>query len=69
MERQKQLADSEDKNDRKKSLLLAINAAFKPGASEKLKSKVLKGMESLIKKIRNDVEKMRSDLLNPLNLL
>jgi hypothetical protein len=67
MKRQKQLADSEDINQQKKSLLLAINAAFQPGASEKLQSSVLKGMGSLLKQIHNDVEKMRSDLLNPLN--
>jgi hypothetical protein len=67
MERQKKLADSEYKNVRKKSLLLAINASFKPGASEKLQSSVLKGMGLLVNKVRNEVEKMRSDLLNPLN--
>jgi len=66
MERQKVLADSGDQNERKKSLLLAINAAFKPGASEKLQNNVLKGMALLIKKIRADIEKMRSDLLAPL---
>lgn len=66
MERQKQLADSNDPKEKKKSLLLAINAAFKPEASEKLQSAVLKGMGSLVTKIRNDVEKMRGELLNPL---
>jgi hypothetical protein len=65
--RQKELSDSDDPNDRKKSLLLAISAAFQPGASEELQSKVLKGMGALIIKIHKDVEKMRSDLLNPLN--
>lgn len=67
MERQKKLADSADQKERNKSLLLAINAAFKPGASEKLQGKVLKGMGSLVKKINNDIEKMRSDLLTPLD--
>jgi len=67
MLRQKKLADSDDRNLRRKSLLLAINAAFKPGASEKLQSKVLMGMGSLVAKIRKDVENMRSELLNPLN--
>lgn len=67
MLRQKELADSDDRNIRRKSLLLAINAAFKPGASEKLQSQVLKGMGSLVAKIRKDVENMRSELLNPLN--
>ena len=66
MERQKQLADSDDQKEKNKSLLLAINAAFKPGASEKLQGTVLKGMGSLVTKIRNDVEQMRAELLNPL---
>lgn len=67
MDRQRHLADSDDQNLRKKSLLLAINAAFQAGASDKLRSNVLKGMGSLLNKIRNDVENMRSELLNPLN--
>lgn len=66
MLRQKELADSSDPDKRKKSLLLAIHAAFKPGASEQLQAKTLKGMESLVTKIRKDVEKMRKDLLGPL---
>jgi hypothetical protein len=66
MERQQQLADSKDSSERNKSLLLAINAASQPGSSEKLQSAVLKGMGSLIKRVRNDVEAMRSDLLNPI---
>ena len=67
MERQKQLADSNDPKLRRISLLLAINAAFKPGASEDLQAKTLKGMEILISHIRKDVEKMRAELLVPLN--
>ncbi len=67
MERQKELAESSDPNDKKISLLLAINAAFKPGASEKLQSATLKGMGILVTKIRNDVEQMRRDLLTPLD--
>jgi len=63
MEKQKLLADSKDK----KSLLLLINAAFKPGSSEKLQGYVLQAMSSLVTNIHNDVEKMRSDLLTPLN--
>lgn len=67
MERQKELAYSDDQGDRNKSLLLAINAAFKAEASEKLQSIVLTGMGSFITIIRNDIEQMRSELLNPLN--
>lgn len=66
MERQQQLSESSDSNERKKSLLLAINAAFKPGASKKLQAATLKGMEKLVAKIHLDVEKMRNDLLEPL---
>lgn len=66
MERQKQLANSDDQKEKNKSLLLAINAAFKPEASEKSQGAVLKGMGSLVTKIRKDVEQMRTELLNPL---
>lgn len=66
MLRQKELSASSDPAQRRKSLLLAINAAFKPGASEELQSKTLKGMEKLVGAIRNDIETMRNDLLNPL---
>jgi hypothetical protein len=67
MERQKTLAYSENQKYKNRSILFGINEAFKPGASEKLQSNVLAGMVILVKKIRNNVEKMRSDLLNPLN--
>ena len=67
MARQKELANSSDPDQRRKSLLLAINAAFKPGASERLQSKVLKGMGSMVRKIHTDVENKRAELLTPLN--
>jgi hypothetical protein len=67
LERQNELAISENQNERKKSLLLAIHAAFQPGASDKLQQSILKGMELLVTKIRNDVEEMRKKLLDPLN--
>ncbi len=66
MLRQKELSESPEPEQRSKSLLLAINAAFKPGASEELQTKTLKGMEKLVGAIRNDIETMRRDLLNPL---
>jgi len=65
--RQNELARSSDPEDRKKSLLIAINAAFKPDAPQKLQDNVLRGMESLVGKLRADVESMRKELLDPLN--
>ncbi|MCP4982955.1 MAG: hypothetical protein GY935_20970 [Gammaproteobacteria bacterium] len=67
MDRQQALAKSSDQTQRNKSLLLAINAAFKPNANPDLQALVLKAMGSLVTKVRNDIEKMRSDLLTPLN--
>lgn len=67
MTRQHKLAQSSDANDRKKSLLLAINKAFQPGASAELQSKVLRGMGILVRKIQTDVDEMRAQLLAPLN--
>lgn len=67
MNRQNQLARSSKPEDQKKSLLLAINAAFKTDASPQLQDAVLKGMGSMVSKIRVDVESMRKELLVPLN--
>lgn len=67
MDRQYELARSSNPDEKKKSLLLAINEAVKPDASDKLQSAVLKGMGSLVEKIREDVETMRKELLDPLN--
>ncbi len=67
MARQKQLANSDDSEDRKKSLLLAINAAFTSDAPPQLQEAVLKGMNSMVLKIRKDVESMRKELLDPIN--
>jgi len=67
MNRQNQLARSSKPEDRKKSLLLAINAAFKTDASPQLQDAVLKGMGSMVSKIKADVESMRRELLGPLN--
>ena len=66
MNRQWELARSSKEKERKRSLLLAINAAFKPDASPKLQENVLKGMAIMVGKIRQDVEAMRSELLDPL---
>ncbi len=67
MDRQKQLADSSSQQDNNRSLLLAINTAFSPGAPKDLQSNVLEGMKLLVEKIRKDVEAMRVDLLAPIN--
>lgn len=66
MDRQYELAKSSDPADKRKSLILAINEAVKPSASDKLQSAVLKGMQGLVGKIREDVESMRRELLDPL---
>ena len=68
MSRQKDLASSSDPKNRKKSLLLAINAAFSGGASPKLQNAVLKGMGSMVFKLRKDIESMRNQLLDSVNL-
>ncbi|WP_321470984.1 hypothetical protein [Halarcobacter sp.] len=62
MKRQKELADINSN----KSLILAIQHAFKDNASSKLQTKVLKGMEIFVQKIHEDIEKMRKEMLNPL---
>lgn len=67
MARQNQLARSADPEDRSRSLLLAINAAFAPDASPELQDAVLAGMTSMVRAIREDVESMRNELLDPLD--
>jgi len=66
MDRQYEIARSANPDDKKKSLLLAINEAVKPDAPDKLQAAVLKGMDNLVGQIREDVEAMRNELLNPL---
>jgi len=68
MDQQAALAKSTNPDDRKKSLLLAINAAFNTDASPQLQDAVLKGMESMVTNIRSDIESMRKELLDPLEL-
>jgi hypothetical protein len=67
MAEEQKKADSTDPAVRRKSLLLGINAAFKPGASSVLQKAVLEGMAITVEKIRVDVESMRSELLVPLD--
>ena len=66
MDRQAELAKSSNPDDREDSLLFAINEAFKPDAPSELQDAVLKGMESMVAKIRSDIEEMRKELLDPL---
>jgi len=60
------LAKSADPNEQRKSLILAINEAFKPEASSQLQSQVLKGMELMVRRIQTDIEAKRSELLTHL---
>ena len=67
MNRQRELATSQNPDDRRKSILLAIDEAFKPGASSERQDDALKAMEILVKKLRGDIESVRSQLLDSLN--
>jgi hypothetical protein len=53
MKHQGDLATSKDPNDQKKSLLLAMNVAFKLDASTQLQDSVLKGMGFMVQAIHN----------------
>jgi len=59
--------NSDDVEDKKTSLLLLIDAAFKEGADPKLQNLTISAMTATGKKIRADVEIMRAELLRPLN--
>ena len=67
MIRQRELAKSRDPDDRKKSLIFAIDAAFGADASPGLQESVLAGMGSMIEKINERSESMRRELLDPLD--
>lgn len=67
MNRQRELATSDDPEDRSKALFLALGAAFQPDASPQLQENVLRAMDAMVRKIRSDVESMRKELLDPLN--
>jgi hypothetical protein len=66
MDRQKELAISSNPDDRRRSLLLGINAAFTSDASPQLQAAVLKGMNVMVQSIRKDVESLRKEILDPL---
>ena len=77
MKRQSELAMSTDPNEKRKSLLLAVNAAFTPPATplspgdeskrRALQGKVLKAFERFVVLVRNDVEQMRGEMLAKLD--
>lgn len=67
MTRQKELADSPNPGDQRKSLLLAINSAFSSDGNQELQSRVLIGMGAFVTKLRIDIDSMRRELLAPLD--
>jgi ribosome recycling factor len=67
METDRKLALSQNKDDRKNSLVLAIDAAFQPNASPEQQDKVFKAMGIFVEEIRKDIEAMRRELLDPLD--
>jgi hypothetical protein len=60
-------ATSPRAEDRRASILLAINAAFKPDASEELQRQVFESMGDMVSIIRENVETKRNELLEPLD--
>ncbi|SMO58469.1 hypothetical protein [Fodinibius sediminis] len=67
LDRQQALADSEDPEDRQKSILAALAAASKPDTSPELQRSVRKGMNIMIQRLQRDLQSMRNELLEPLN--
>lgn len=67
MEEEARKRTSSNEQDRKTSLLLLIDAAFKPGASARLQNAAISAMSLTGKKIRADVESLREELTDPLN--
>jgi hypothetical protein len=68
MNRQFELAMSSKPEDQRKSLFYAINIAFKPDASSQIQKQVVKGMEIFVSRIHRDINEMRNEMLDPLNL-
>jgi hypothetical protein len=67
MEKDFKTSKSNDENDRRSSILLAINNAFRPEASETLQRQVLESMGTMVSLIRDDVESMRHELLDSID--
>ena len=68
MSRQQELASSSNPDDRRKSILPVMEASSKPDASAETRAVALKAMEILVRRISVDVESMRKELLDTLNL-
>jgi len=68
MNRQHELANSSDPDDRKKSILLALAASVEPDAPSELQSSVLQGMSIMVRRLHEEIESMRRELLEPLEL-
>ncbi|HVZ42594.1 MAG TPA: hypothetical protein VHA82_02205 [Ramlibacter sp.] len=60
-------AKSAAEDDRRASLLLAINSSFQPGAAGGLQSDTFQAMAFLVSQIREDAESKRSELLAPID--
>jgi ABC-type transporter Mla subunit MlaD len=68
MNRQKDLALSTNPEDQRKSILTAIDGAFKPEAPSEKQEVALKAMEIFVRKIRGDVEALRNQLIDTLDI-
>jgi hypothetical protein len=67
MENDYKNAKSPQESDRKASIILAINNAFKPEASDKLQRQVFESMGAMVSIIQADIEDKRKELLKPLD--
>jgi hypothetical protein len=67
MEADFKASKSANEEERKSSILLGINSAFKPEATEQLQRNVYSGMGIMFSVIREDVEAQRKELLDQLN--
>ncbi len=60
-------AKSVQEQDRKASILLAINNAFRPDSSDKLQRQVLDAMGFMVSTIQDDIGSKRQELLKPID--
>jgi hypothetical protein len=67
MSRQQELAKSPNPDDKKKALFLALDVSIKPDASSQQQEAGRKAMVITMRKLRDDVESMRKQLLNPVD--
>ena len=66
MERQREMTNSDQPEDQNQSVILALQAGFKAGASAKAQQDGLDGMEYMLLALRHDVESKRAELRAPL---